>query len=218
MIRVLIIHHNRLFREGLAFVLARQDGISAVASAGRIGEVVGQLEAFGADIYIVDLGARRSEGLEAAREIRCRVADARILMSGLTELEADVLACAEAGAGGCLPEEASLGDLLESIRAITSGEAICSRRVAGLLFSRIAQAAQNREQRRVELPRVTPRERQVIALIHEGLSNKEIAIQLGIELATVKNHVHSILEKLELEGRRELRRYVGEQNIRSAFA
>ena len=107
-----------------------------------------------------------------------------------------------------MPDEASLEDLVENIRAVASGEAICSRKVAGLLFSRVAQAARERNQPWVERPRVTPREREIIALIDARLSNKEIAVRLRIEVQTVKNHVHNILEKLQIEGRQELRRYV----------
>ena len=136
-------------------------------------------------------------------------------MTGLSGTEAEILGCAEAGAGGYLPAQASLDELVENVRAVASGEAICSRRVAGLLFSRVAQAARDRERRRaVDGPRVTPREREIIALINAGLCNKEIAIQLQIEVQTVKNHVHSILEKLQIEGRRDLRHYNKEQGER----
>lgn len=214
-VRVLVVHPNRLFREGLAFVLARQPGISVVASVARISEALGELQTLRPDVYIIDLGAPGRQGLEDTRELRSRFPESKILISGLGGLEADVLACVEAGAGGFLPEEASLGDLLDNVRAVASGEAICSRKVAGLLFSRLAQAAREREQRRVlELPRVTPREREIIALIDVGLSNKEIAVRLGIEVQTVKNHVHNILEKLHVDGRRELRRYIKEQGLR----
>jgi DNA-binding NarL/FixJ family response regulator len=211
-IRVLLVHPNRLVREGQAFVLARQQGISVVGSVAQIKEVIDELPNLRPDVYIIDLCAPNRRGLEDARAIRGRFPEAKILVTGLVEPESDVLACAEAGAGGFLPEEASLSDLFDNVRAVASGEAICSRKIAGLLFSRLAQAAREREQRgTLALPRVTRREHEIISLIDAGLSNKEIAVRLGIEVQTVKNHVHSILEKLHLEGRRELCRYIKER-------
>lgn len=215
MIRVLVAHPSRLFREFLAFVLARQQAISVVATVARISEAVADLERLRPDVYIIDLGSPGRQGIEDTRKLRSRFPEAKILMTGLGGLESDVLACAEAGAGGFLAEDASLGDLVENLRAVAAGETICSRKVAGLLFARLAQSAGEREQRRIlDMPRITPREREIIALIDAGLSNKEIAVRLCIEVQTVKNHVHNVLEKLHVDGRRELRQYIKEQGLR----
>ena len=204
-IRLVIVHPSRLLREAIAFVLSRQDGIVAAADVEAAGELIERLGLLQPDIYVIDLGGPGGRGLDDARAIRRRFPAAKIIMTGLVGTEAEILTCAEAGAGGYLPEQASLDELVENVRAVASGEAICSRRVAGLLFSRVAQAARDREGHRAnEDPRVTPREREIIALINAGLSNKEIAVKLRIEVQTVKNHVHSILEKLHIEGRRDL--------------
>ena len=204
-IRLVIVHPSRLLREAIAFVLSRQVGIVAAANVGAAGELIDRLDLLQPDVYVIDLGGPGGRGLDDAREIRRRFPAAKIIMTGLDGTEAEILTCAEAGAGGYLPEQASLDELVENVRAVASGEAICSRRVAGLLFSRVAQAARDREGRRADDdPRVTPREREIIALINAGLSNKEIAVKLHIEVQTVKNHVHSILEKLHIEGRRDL--------------
>jgi two-component system, NarL family, nitrate/nitrite response regulator NarL len=203
-----VVHPNRLLREAIAFVLSRQVGIVAVANVGETGELINRLDLLRADVYVIDLGTPGARGLDDARDVRRRFPVAKILMTGLTVTEAEILACAEAGAGGYLPAQASLDELVENVRAVASGESICSRRVAGLLFSRVAQAAGDREGRRtVDGPRVTPREREIIGLINAGLCNKEIAVRLQIEVQTVKNHVHSILEKLQVGGRRDLRHY-----------
>lgn len=213
-IRVLIVHASRLFREALAFVLARQHDISVAASAGRIGEVIGQLEMLRPDVFLIDLRTPGMAGLDDIPEIRGRTPNAKVLVTGITQPDSDSLACIEAGAQGYLPEDASLQDLVEHIRAVASGEAICSRKVAALLFSRVANAARDVERRPpADSARVTPREREVISLINTGLSNKEIAVRLRIETQTVKNHVHNILEKLQIEGRRELLRYVKDHHF-----
>lgn len=213
-VRVLIIHRNRLFREGLAFVLAQQPNITVARVVAYPSEVLHEIEKLRIDIVILDLCLPDREGLGEARLIRHTSPDVRILMMGLTELESDVIACIEAGAAGYLPQEASLAHLLQNIRAVAAGEAICSPKVAALLFSRVTEAARERELRRVlGLPNLTRRELEIIALIEESLSNKDIAARLQIELQTVKNHIHNVLEKLQLDGRREVARYARERGL-----
>ncbi len=172
-------------------------------------EEVGRLHP---DVILLQLG--EWQGLTEARLIRGTFPDAKILMMGLTELESTILACIEAGAAWYLPQEASLEQLLNNIQAVAVGEALCSPKVAGVLVSRIAEATRERELRRIlGLPNLTRRELEIIALIEEGLSNKEIAVRLHIEVQTVKNHIHNILDKLQLNGRREAARYAREQGL-----
>src|SRR5262249_62403667 len=94
-----------------------------------------------------------------------------------------------------------------------AGEAICSRKVAGLLFARVADAAYYRHRDLTGVPpRLTPREQEIVALINAGLSNKDIAVRLRIEVQTVKNHVHNILDKLQVDGRRALVKYINNRS------
>lgn len=217
-IRVLIIHRNRLFREGLAVVLAQQHTVSVVGSVAEAGEVKGELERLTPDVILLDLCPPGRDGIREARLMRGIFPKARILIMGLAELESDFLACVEAGASGCLPQEGSLEDLLKYIHAVAAGEAICSPKVAGVLISRVAEAARERELRHaLGIPNLTRRELEITALIEEGLSNKEIAARLRIEVPTVKNHIHNILEKLQLNGRREVVRYARERGLLSSL-
>jgi len=211
-VRVVIVHPQRLVREGLSFVLARQPALSVVAAVAEFGEVSEKLEALRADVYLVDLRVPKRDGLQDLRVIRRRFAESKVLMTGLSDVDADALACIEHGAAGYLSQDASVQDLIDNVRAVAAGEAICSRRVTSLLFARVADAAQQRHHGLAAAPpRVTPREREIIALINAGLSNKEIAVRLSIEVQTVKNHVHNILEKLQVEGRRALAKYVNDR-------
>ena len=217
-VRILIIHRNRLFREGLAFVLAQQPNMTVAGIVASASEIMQDFERLRPDIVILDLSLPDREGLAEARQIRQSSPVVKILMMGITELQSDVLACIEAGAAGYLPQEASLELLLDNIRAVAAGEAICSPKVTAFLFSRVAEAAREREIRRVQgLPSLTRRELEIIALIEDGLSNKEIATRLQIEIQTVKNHIHNILEKLQLDGRREVARYAREQGLLPAM-
>ncbi len=213
-IRILIIHRSRLIREGFAFVLDHQESMSVIGSVAGVGEVVGDLEQIRPAVILLDLCLPDRGGLRDAQWIREVLPGAKILMTGLSELESDVLACFEAGAAGYLPQEASLQELLNSIQAVEAGEVLCSPKVTALLVSRIAEASRERELRRVQgLPNLTRRELEIIALVEEGLSNKEIAVRLEIEIPTVKTHIHNILEKLQLDGRREAAQYVRERGL-----
>jgi DNA-binding NarL/FixJ family response regulator len=214
-LRIVIIHRKRLLREGLAFVLSQQPGIAVVSSVAEACEVLGELARLRPDVIIIEFSLPERDGLGDLRQIRKTFPEViKVLMIGLSDLASDVLACIEAGASGYLPQEASLEDLLSSIRAVAAGEAFCSPKVAGFLFTRIAHRARERERlQALNLTHLTRRELEVIALIEEGLSNKEIAVRLQIELQTVKNHVHNILEKLQLDSRREVARYAREQGL-----
>ena len=101
-IRFVIVHPNRLLREAIAFVLSRQVGSVVVASVGGTGELVDRLDLLRADVYVIDLGASGGRGLDDTREVRRRFPEAKILMTGLSGTEAEILTCAEAGAGGYL--------------------------------------------------------------------------------------------------------------------
>lgn len=116
--------------------------------------------------------------------------------------ERDIVATAEAGIGGYVPPDASIEDLVEAVKHAARGEMICSPRVAAALARRIATLASNRPVGSAA-PSLTAREMEVLELLEIGLSNKQIANRLSIRLATVKNHVHSILAKLNVRRRGE---------------
>ena len=213
-IRVGLIHRNRLFREGLAVVLSQQQDISVVTCLAEAKEAFGDIEKLRPDVLLLDFSQRGQEGLQEARQLHEAAPEAKLLLMGLTESESDALACIEAGAAGLLQREASLEELVHSIRAVVAGEARCSPKVVALLFSQIAQEAHTRKRLQVPgLPHLTSRERQILGLIEEKYSNKEIAVRLHIEVQTVKNHVHNILEKLQLHTRREAAWYAREQGL-----
>jgi two-component system nitrate/nitrite response regulator NarL len=213
-IRAVVIHRKRLIREGITNLLSQQQGITVVASTAEACEIIGGIKKLQPDIVILDLGLPERDGLGESRLLCQAFPGVKILMLGLSELASDVLACAEAGAAGYLSQEATLEELYNNIWAVAQGEAICSPRVTGFLFSRIAEGARNKGRLgSLGLIHLTPREREVTLLIEEGLSNKEIADRLHIELKTVKNHVSNILGKLQFDSRHEVARYAREQGI-----
>ncbi len=214
-IRVIIIQPNHLFCDALVFYLRSQEpGLSVVGRATEAGEILDSLHSLHPDVILVDLRTPGREGINDVRLLRRGYPEARALMTGLTELESDVMACIEAGAAGYLSKKCSLEDLGRSIEAAAVGEALVSPKIVGALFERIRESTYERERlRALDLVRLTRRECEIVSFIQKGFSNKEIAVQLHIEVQTVKNHVHNILEKLQLCGRREVVRYAVENGL-----
>jgi DNA-binding NarL/FixJ family response regulator len=140
------------------------------------------------------------DGMRTVRALAEEAPGARVLALAVSESDEEVVACVEAGAAGCLTREASLEEAVSAVEGTARGEAPCSPRMTAAVFKRVQALSAGRLDLEDQL---TARERQIVALIDEGLSNKEIAQSLCIETCTVKNHVHSILEKLHVARRGE---------------
>ena len=199
MIRLAIVAGIRLYREGLAQVLGRSPHFEITATAARPEEVLPSLAELRPDVVLLDMAM--PDSLPAVQAIVEAVPGLRIVALAVADEDDQVLACAEAGVAGYVPRAASLEDLVAVIQSVTRGETICSPRVAASLLRRVAMLAAGRAG--LPLAVLTGREREILRLIDRGLSNKEIARDLGIEVATVKNHVHNILEKLKVHRRGE---------------
>jgi two-component system, NarL family, nitrate/nitrite response regulator NarL len=198
-LRILVVSAVRLLREGLVAALESR-GVRNV-SAATAHELAGALQPTPPDVVIVDV---RSHGMiELLRLLATGTPPIPVIAFGVEEREADVLACAEAGASAFLSAECGPDELRAAIASVGSDELVCSPRVAALLFrwhgSRTATA--NQIHAGVNNSPLTNRESEVLDLLGSGMSNKEIATALYISVATVKHHVHRILEKLHVHGR-----------------
>ncbi len=205
MTSLLVASDVRLYREGLVGVLAgRFELVGAAADRASAVEAARTVQP---DVVLVDLA------MEESCETISGVAAAglRVVALGVREVEDDVVACAEAGVAGYVTREAAIDELVDVVESVARGESLCSPRISALLLSRVAEVAHRRHD--APASRLTPREAEIVRLIDEGLSNKQIAARLSIEVATVKNHVHSILEKLEVERRGEAAALVRNQEI-----
>jgi two-component system nitrate/nitrite response regulator NarL len=188
----------RLYRDALVHALETRDGVNIVGTASGPREVLASISELRPNVVIVDVAA--PAGLVAVRSIVGGAPEARVVALALPEGEADVIACAEAGASGYVPRDGTLADLEAVIRSVAQGEALLSPKVTASVLRRLAHLAAGREPPPFEV-RLTSRETEIIELIDQGLSNKEIAQRLSIAISTVKNHVHSILNKLNVERR-----------------
>lgn len=213
MISLAIITDIRLYREGLAEVLGRESDIRVVGTASSDEASIRRIVRDAPDVALLDMAMSASATI--ARTLGQSGTGIAVLALGVPETESHVLACAEVGAAGYVPREGSLQDLLDGVRQVACGEAHYSPRLMAVLLQRFAARSAPRDQ---ALGRLTARELEIVGLIDRGLTNKEIAAHLYIELATVKNHVHNILEKLQLRGRAEAAAWVRAQRDISSGA
>jgi DNA-binding NarL/FixJ family response regulator len=198
--RLLILGEVGLYREALAGSLGRDGRFHVVAVAAGVEEVLAVLESVETDAVLVD--TRMPEGADAVRVLAAAAPHVKLVALGVPEVEHEVIALAEAGVSAYVTPDGSIEDLASVIESISRGEVLCSPEMAAGLFRRVAALARERGLDPIE-EKLTARELDVLRLIEEGLSNKEIAAALAIELPTVKNHVHRILEKLHVHRRSE---------------
>ena len=199
-IRLLIIDDTCLYRDGLAAVLGREAWVSATRTAADEHGALRHLSGFEPDVVLLNMATVDSAVILDA-VVRTSPA-VRVVALGVSEDEDEVIACAEAGVAGYLLRRQSLDDLVAVVQSVARGETLCTPRTAATLLRRIATLAAERRWP-AEPARLTAREREILGLIDQGLSNKEIARRLCIEVRTVKNHVHNILDKLNVHRRGE---------------
>ncbi|MGH7064829.1 MAG: LuxR C-terminal-related transcriptional regulator [Stellaceae bacterium] len=174
-----------------------------LVGAGGHADALDQLEGARPDVLLLDVTAPNS--LTLPRRARLLAPHLRFVAFAVAEAEANVLACAEAGFSGYIPQDGSIDDLVDAVRRSISGELLCPPRIASSLFNRVGSLAIAGEAAPVAA-RLTRREREISALVVVGLANKEIARRLGLSGSTIRNHLHNILQKLNLQRRGELAR------------
>ncbi len=194
-----VVSDVRLYREGIAESLSARDQFTVLGSAATLAGALALGEKLRGHILLLDVAM--AEGLTIVRALSDTLPDLRTVGFALDEVEDDVVACAEAGIVGYVPRDASFDTLVEIMESASRDELVCSPRMASQLLRRLAVKPGS-----VGHPaeaRLTRREREVWQLLDGGLANKEIATELGIEVTTAKNHVHSLLTKLKVSSRAE---------------
>jgi two-component system, NarL family, nitrate/nitrite response regulator NarL len=196
--RAIIISDVRLYREGLAFSLARDRRIAVVGIAHSLDEALPIIVGVRPDVVVLDMAT--AESLAMPKAICAAAPQTKIVAFAVGETEHDIWACAEAGIAGFVARDGSANDLATAIEATMRGELHCSPRVAASLFQRIGTLSRG-QPAPAQVAMLTRREREIVRFMDCGLSNKEIALRLQIGATTVKNHVHNILEKLNVHRR-----------------
>ncbi len=199
--KVFILSAVRLYREGLAWSLVHHGDVDVVGTASPDDREIAVLDGMALSAVLLDMAS--PTGLTIASDLNRRMPHVKVIAFAVSEFDDELLAYAEAGVAGYVTRDGSIDDLVTSIVAALNGEINCSPRMVALLFQRLAKLAKGAPEPVVRLG-LTQREQQIARLLAEGLSNKEIAGTLRIGSATVKNHVHNVLEKLQLRRRGEV--------------
>jgi len=213
-IRVMICDDHALFRRGLIMVLEAEDDIAVVAEAEDGEDAVEKAVEFVPDVVLMDVRMPGVDGIEATRRIAEKVPTAKILMLTVSDEEEDLYEAIKAGATGYLLKEVSIEEVAPAARAVVAGQSLISPSMASKLLGEFSNLAKRAEERSsVPAPRLTDRELEVLRLVAQGKSNREIAGDLYISENTVKNHVRNILEKLHLHTRMEAVMYAVREKL-----
>jgi two-component system nitrate/nitrite response regulator NarL len=207
-VRVFVIAEVRLYREGIALDLKRRGRFCVVGTSGDVASCGGEILRAAPDVVL--LCATEAEPSNAFRELVNLLCGIPVVALAVPDDPREALAWVEAGAAAFLTCEASLDELATTVEHAACGEALLSPKMVGSLVRRLGTLAQSsREDPTHERRPLTTREREVVHLIADGMSNREIARTLHIEITTVKNHVHHILEKLHVGRRSDAPRAAG---------
>jgi two-component system nitrate/nitrite response regulator NarL len=198
--KVYVVSDVLLYREGLSSRLQKNDRLEFIGAGPPTEATLIKLGRSSPDAAIVDLAMRDSIGF--AQQIHDRVTCARIVAFAVSDIDKRVIACAKAGICGFVPKEGTAEDIVLAVLHAVKGELHCTPRFAAMLLEQLAAVAPEATFETLKhAPKLTPRELEILEQIDRGLSNKEIARFLGISAATVKNHVHQLLQKLSVRRR-----------------
>jgi len=209
-IRLLLIEDNRLLRDGIAAMLKGHRDIKVVAASGDSENSILKIHELKPNVILLDLGLRSQDSLHVVEIVKKEFPRANVIVMDLAPAQGDILQFVRAGASGFILKDATLDDFLATIRSVADGEKVLPPSLNGSLFSQIIEHAVNVSGGKANINkaiRMTKREREVISLISDGLSNKEIGQRLHIATYTIKSHVHNIMEKLALHTRLEIANY-----------
>ena len=205
---VLLVESNRLLREGLVAMVGEQEDFVVVAALGNRDETLERVRAVKPDVVLIDLGLRKHDDEPLVEALTGGHPSVKVIVMDMPPGEADIFALIRAGVSGFILKDASFDEFLTTIRLVVSGTHVLPPPLTDTLFSEIA----NQEARYAKTllssgSTLTKREREITMLIADGLSNKEIALRLNVATATVKSHVHTVLEKLTLRTRLQVASY-----------
>ena len=202
-VRLLLFEDNRLLREGLVALLNNQPDFEVVAAFGDSENAVQKVREWNAQVVLLDPGLR-----QVVEQVKQESPEIKLIVMDLFPAQAEIVYFIKAGVCGFILKDANIDDFLRTIRSVAAGANVLPPPMATSLFSQIAeQAVREGKAELIEAVRMTKREREIIQLIAEGLSNKEIAQKLNLATFNIKSHVHNILEKLALHTRLQVASY-----------
>jgi len=212
MTRVMVVDDHPMWREGVARELT-DGGYQVVAAVGEGTQAVRVAAAARPDVVVLDLQLPDLSGVEVIRGLLEAYPPVRILVLSASGEQQDVLDAVKAGATGYLVKSAARAEFLDAVRRTAAGDAVFTPGLAGLVLGEYRRLAATPAPATAQPPRLTDRETEVLRLVAQGLSYKQIAERLTLSHRTVQNHVQNTLQKLQLHNRVELVRYAIEQGL-----
>lgn len=204
-IKILLIEDNRILRDGIKALVNAQPDLTVVAASGGSHDTLRQARMTRPQVVLMDLGLRNENGLRIVSTLARELPRTKVIGMGLIPSQLDIIEFVEAGAAGFILKDATIEDVLGTIRSVARGMRVLPPPLTGSLFAHVIERALRKGKGKLPSSvRMTRREREVIVLIVEGMSNKEIAQRLNLSTYTVKSHVHNILEKMALNSRLQI--------------
>ncbi len=203
----LLVDDNTLLRGSLAKLIGlwRKDALIVEASNGQ--EALEQARRLRPQVVLMDIRMPGCSGIEATRLIKAELPETKIIMLTVSDDEEDLFEAMSSGANGYLLKDMHPEELLERLEDALRGEAVIAAPMAQHLLNAFVEEGQRKGKEGESDIELSPREREVLDLVRQGSTNKEIADQLFISVGTVKNHIHHILEKLHLVNRTQIAAY-----------
>jgi len=203
--KILLIEDNRILRDGIKALINKQADLRIVAATGGNHDTLLQARSLRPQMVLIDLGLRNENGLHVVATLTKELPQIKIIGMGLIPSQLDIIELVQAGAAGFILKDATIADVLGTIRSVAKGIKILPPVLTGSLFTHIVEHALRKGKGKLaDAVRMTKREREIVVLIAQGMSNKEIAQLLNLSTYTVKSHVHNILEKMALHSRLEI--------------
>jgi DNA-binding NarL/FixJ family response regulator len=200
-IRVLLVDDHALFRKGIASILSAQGGFEVVGEASDGQVALERARELMPDVILMDIFMPAVNGLEATRRIKEALPYVKIVMLTVSEEDQNLFEAIKSGAQGYLLKKIEPQELFAMLKGVVQGDAPISRAMAGKILGEFTRQARRAATTPLPGADLSPREKEVLELVTQGKSNKEIAVALAIAENTVKNHLKNILEKLHLENR-----------------
>ena len=208
--KIIIVDDHVLFREGLAAIIRPEPDMEIAGQAGTVQEAIELARTLKPDLILMDFGLPDGTGAEATRAILTGYPKCKVVFLTMSEEDEDLFAAVRSGAKGYLLKNMHPSKLISSLRSVQKGESALSRSMTLRLMEELART---KEPAPISGPTLTRRELEVLQQLALGKSNQEIAEHLFIAENTVKYHVHSILEKLNLSDRRDVVAYAREHGL-----
>ncbi|MDP3150626.1 MAG: response regulator transcription factor [Ignavibacteria bacterium] len=217
-IRILLLEDNRILRDGITAMITKQPDMHVVGTVDNGDRILTMLEKHKPNIVLLDLGLQSKNCLQIVKLIRKDFPETKLIVMDLIPLQVDVLEFIQAGVSGFILKEANVTEFFKTIRTVFGGAKVLPPHLTGSLFSQVVKYAvpDFKPSLFAKTVNMTNRELQVVELIAEGFTNKEIAQRLNLSTYTVKSHVHNILEKLALHTRVQIAKHSHLSNANKA--